>query len=453
VPVGDVQVPVIGNDSVIPLLVVPHILIAAFVIGINLIGAFSELTGVITKKAHYDRFARASARFTLLLFAVGSALAFTFLLSLITLYPIFFSQLMNIFFWVFLAEAFMFVGEVIMVYAWYHSWDRMAYRKNLHVVFGLVGGLFGLTQMIFIDVVASYMLTPSTAQATDVGWTFLNPTYITLNLHRFVGNFSYAGFLIAGWAAWRYLRVTREEDREYYDWMGHWGIVWGFGFLILQPFMGYGYMTEIKAASPGAFEYLMLGPKSWLFNLLTIEILVMAAGSVLYCLHKLNFAVKPMPRLRKATVGALGFTVLFGLLNVIPADGYLVPQIGLVFGEKVDPNISLAARPPISLGAMYPWKYIGLIGIAFVGVFALGLYLKAAASGFEWGRASRWSQYILIATAVTVVSTMMTMGYARETARRAGNGKDDGWLIYNCLTLQQQKFVGAGCPEQPRETP
>src|SRR5215211_4880831 len=430
--VGDVQIPVIGNDMVIPLLVVPHILIAAFVIGINLIGAFSELTGVITKKAHYDRFARASARFTLLLFAVGSALAFTFLLSLITLYPIFFSQLMNIFFWVFLAEAFMFVGEVIMVYAWYHSWDRMAYRKNLHVVFGLVGGLFGLTQMIFIDVVASY---------------------ITLNLHRFVGNFSYAGFLIAGWAAWRYLRVTREEDREYYDWMGHWGIVWGFGFLLLQPFMGYGYMTEIKAASPGAFEYLMLGPKSWLFNLLTIEILVMAAGSVLYCLHKLNFAVKPMPRLRKATMGALGLTTLFGLLTTIPADGYLVPQIGLVFGERVDPNISLAARPPISLGAMYPWKYIGLIGIALVGVFALSLYLKAAATGFHWGRASRWSQYLLITTAVTVVFTMMTMGYARETARRAGNGKDDGWLIYSCLTLQEQKFVGKGCPEQPRETP
>jgi cytochrome d ubiquinol oxidase subunit I len=102
---------------------------------------------------------------------------------------------------------------------------------------------------------------------------------------------------------------------------------------------------------------------------------------------------------------------------------------------------------------MYPWKYIGLIGIALVGVFALSLYLKAAATGFHWGQASRWSQYLLIATAVTVVFTMMTMGYAREIARRAGNGKDDGWLIYSCLTLQQQKFVGKGCPEQPRETP
>ena len=102
---------------------------------------------------------------------------------------------------------------------------------------------------------------------------------------------------------------------------------------------------------------------------------------------------------------------------------------------------------------MYPFKYIGLIGLALVGLFALALYLKAAATGFYWGRASRWSQYALIATAVTVVLTMMTMGYARETARRAGNGPDDGWLIYNCLTLQNQEFVGGGCPSTPRETP
>jgi cytochrome d ubiquinol oxidase subunit I len=87
-----------------------------------------------------------------------------------------------------------------------------------------------------------------------------------------------------------------------------------------------------------------------------------------------------------------------------------------------------------------------------VGVFALALYLKAAATGFHWGRASRWSQYALIAAAVTVVLTMMTMGYARETARRGGNPPDDGWLISRCLTLQE-KFVGEGCPSAPKDTP
>src|SRR5215216_1544251 len=325
----------------IPLLVVPHILIAAYIIGINLIAATSELVGMITKQRHYDRFARNAAKTTLLLFAVGSSLAFTFILALITLYP----------------------------------------------------GLFGLAQMIFINVVAAYMLTPSNAPATNVGWTFLNPTYMPLNMHRFVGNFSYAGFLIAGYAAYRYLRMSREEDREYYDWLGHWGIIWGFGFLLIQPFIGYEYMTEIKAHSPGAFEYLMLGPKSWLFNLLMIELLIMFTASVAYCLHKIKFAVKPAPRLRNAVLGALGLTAIFGLLNTIPADLYLVPQIGLVFGEKVDANIGLFETPPIPLGAMYPYKYIGLIGLAFVGLFALALYLKAAAGGFHWGRANRWSQY------------------------------------------------------------
>jgi cytochrome d ubiquinol oxidase subunit I len=451
VPIGDVEIPVIGNKLVIPLIVMPHILIATFIVGITLIAPVSEYVGMITKQRHYDRFARNAAKITLLLFAVGSSFAFTFMLALITLYPVLWSHLQNIFFWVLLAEAFMFVGEVVAVYIWYSAWDRMAYRKNLHVVFGFIAGIFGLTQMLFINIVGAYMLSPQDAAPTDVGWTFFNATYLPLNMHRFVGNLSYVGFLIAGWAAWRYLRSTTEEDREYYDWMGHCGIVWGFGFLIMQPFIGYAYMTEIKSSSPDAFKYLMLGDKSWLFNLLVTELLIMSVASVAYFLHKLRFAIKPMPRARNVTIGALGFTALFGLLNMVPADLYLVPQIGLVFGEKVDPDIALFAKPPIPLGAMYPWKYIGLIGLALTGLFAMTLYLMAAATGFHWGRASRWSLYALLATAVIVVFTMMTMGYARETARRAGN-ESGGWLIHGCLTFQE-KFVGEGCPSAPMETP
>jgi len=102
----------------------------------------------------------------------------------------------------------------------------------------------------------------------------------------------------------------------------------------------------------------------------------------------------------------------------------------------------------IPLGAMYPWKYIGLIGLMLVGFFILTLYLKATAGGFRWGNASRWSQYALMACAVTVVLTMIDMGSTRESARRvdhkpAGNG--GGYLIYNCVTMDQ-KVVNEGCP-------
>lgn len=435
-PIGDLDVPVIGKNVVIAVLVQSHILFAAFIIGAVLIAATSEYLGVVTKQPRYERFARNLARFVVLLFASGAALAITFVLALITLFPVFFSYLQNIFFWVFLVEAFMFLGQIIIVYAWYNVWDKLAYRKILHVTFGMIAGFFGLMAMTMIDAVASYMLTPAEAPATDVARTFLNQTMIPLNMHRFVGNFSYAGFLIAGWGAWRYLRSTREEDREYYDWMGHFGLLWGFGFLILQPVIGYGYLKGIRESAPEAFDTIMLGDKAWLFLLLMIWVAIMTMASTAYFVHKLKFAAKPMPVLRKMAVGALGFTALFAVLNIIPSDANIVPQIGLGFANGEDTEIPL--------GGMYPWKYIGLIGLMLVGFFVASLYLRATASGFEWGRASRWSQYALMACAMTVILTMITMGYTRETARRTDN--DPAYLIYNCVTLEQTLTPPETCP-------
>ena len=435
-PIGNLDVPVIGKNVVIAALVQTHILFATFIIGAVLIAATSEYLGMVTKQPRYERFARNLARFVVLLFASGAALAITFVLALITLFPVFFSYLQNIFFWVFLVEAFMFLGQIIIVYAWYNVWDKLAYRKTIHVTFGMIAGFFGLMAMTMIDAVASYMLTPAEHPATDVARTFLNQTMIPLNIHRFVGNFSYAGFLIAGWGAWRYLRSTREDDREYYDWMGHWGLIWGFGFLILQPVMGYGYLKSIRESSPEAFDTIMLGDKAWLFLLLMIWVAVMTIASTAYFVHKLRFAVKPTPTLHKLSVGALGFMALFAALNIIPADANLIPQIGLSFlgGEGTK----------IPLGSMYPYKYIGLIGLMLVGFFIAALYLRATATGFQWGRASRWSQFALIVCAVTVVLTMITMGYTRETARRVDN--DPGYLIYNCITLEQELTPPESCP-------
>ena len=439
-PIGNLDVPVIGKNTVIAVLVQSHILFAAFIIGAVIIAATSEYLGMVTKQNNYERFARNLARFVVLLFASGAALAITFVLALVTLFPVFFSILQNIFFWVFLVEAFMFLGQIIIVYAWYNVWDKLAYRKSLHVVFGFVAGFFGLMAMTMIDAVASFMLTPAEveSQADLVARSFLNQTMVPLNMHRFVGNFSYAGFLIAGWGAWRYLRTTRESEREYYDWMGHFGLIWGFGFLIMQPVIGYGYLKGIRESAPEGFNVIMLGDKSWVFNLLVIWIAVMSIASTAYFVHKLRFTLKPMETLRKLSVGALGFTALFTVLNIIPNDLNLVPQIGLVLlgGENTE----------VPLGSMYPWKYIGLIGLMIVGFFVIALYLRATAVGFHWGRASRWSQYALMACAVTVVLTMVTMGYTRETARRVDN--DPGFLIYECVTLDQ-KIVGKNCHTKP----
>jgi cytochrome bd ubiquinol oxidase subunit I len=152
----------------------------------------------------------------------------------------------------------------------------------------------------------------------------------------------------------------------------------------------------------------------------------------------LRFAIKPMETLRKLSVGALGFTALFTVLNVIPTNASLIPQIGLVFGQ--------GEATKIPLGSMYPWKYIGLIGMMLVGFFVVALYLRTAATGFHWGRASRWSQVALMVCAFVVVLTMVTMGYTRETARRVDN--DPAYLINGCVKLDQT-IVKEGCPTTP----
>jgi cytochrome bd ubiquinol oxidase subunit I len=161
----------------------------------------------------------------------------------------------------------------------------------------------------------------------------------------------------------------------------------------------------------------------------------MTIAATAYFVHKLRFAVKPMPNLHKLSVGALGFMALFTVLNIIPADANLIPQIGLTFlgGESTK----------IPLGSMYPYKYIGLIGLMLVGFFVVALYLKATAAGFYWGRASRWSQFALMGCAAAVVFTMITMGYTRETARRVDN--NPGYLIYNCVTLEQELTPAETC--------
>lgn len=440
-PIGNLDIPGIGREVVLAMIWQSHMYGAAFIAGILIIASTSEYLGILTKQPKYDRFAKGAAIALILIFATGSFIPIVGVLALITLYPVFWSHMQNIMFWVLFAEAWAFVGEIALIYGWYASWEKLAFRKKLHVALGFSAAMLVTLQFTLINVVASYMLTPAVgAEATNVAAAYLNPTFVPLNMHRFVGNISFAGFVVAGFAGLRYLRSTREEDREFFDWMGHWALVWGFGFMLLQPIIGYGYMKSIREQNTPAFDYIMLGDKSWLFNLLAIELAIMGVASVAYCLHKIKFAVKPTPTLRNMTMGALGLMGLFSFLNVIPSDMNLVPQIGWIF---FDGN-----NTKIPLGGMYPWKYLGLWGMMLVGVFALALYLKAAAGGFHWGRASRWSQYALMATAVTVMATMATMGYARETSRR---GAEPGYLIFGCITLEQN-VVAKDCPKSPTKT-
>jgi cytochrome d ubiquinol oxidase subunit I len=98
-PIGDIEIPGIGKEVVIAMLAQSHIFHAAFIAGILLIASTSEYLGVLTKQPKYDRFAKGVAVTVVIIFAAGSAIAITFVLALITLYPVFWSYTQNIMLW------------------------------------------------------------------------------------------------------------------------------------------------------------------------------------------------------------------------------------------------------------------------------------------------------------------------------------------------------------------
>jgi len=69
-PIGDLDVPVIGKNVVIAILVQSHILIATFILGAALIAPTAELPGVATFFA-----------FFMILVVVGGSVLFTYWIS------------------------------------------------------------------------------------------------------------------------------------------------------------------------------------------------------------------------------------------------------------------------------------------------------------------------------------------------------------------------------------
>jgi len=133
----------------------------------------------------------------------------------------------------------------------------------------------------------------------------------------------------------------------------------------------------------------MLGDRAWVFNLLATYLAIMSLAATAYIVTKLKFALKPMPTLRNMAVGALGFTALFTLLNMVPADANIFPG-ALEFAGGKNTDIPLGAMP-VEVHRAY--RDDGRLSCRCT---------SGVSHRFHWGRASRWSQYALLICAPTI---------------------------------------------------
>ena len=422
------DIPMQYGKAAIGVVALTHALFATFIVGSSLIGVATETAGWLTHKARYDRLARTIA-FTLILTTAGvSFFGVTLIFALNIFWPRFWSTLFRIMFWPLLLEALLFLGEAVFAYAWFYTWDWAGTRpgrKRLHLVFGWLAAACALAAMLVIDMVASYMLTP---RPPELLWDRLfNPTMIHLHLHRWFGNLTWTGFALAALCAVAFLRSTTPQDRRHYEWAGGYCFAIGFGALLVMPAIGYEYLLRIRYEQPQAFHTLMLGGRSWLFDLVAL----------LYSLLIILGTCYIARRLRRTTSGSA--------LIVPPISVAVVTVAGLIFSmpyhlQHIPGVPRLTDQVLLPIGKMQPNKYFAMAFLVLFGLLNWVYFFRSFHERIPWwdrtpeSNSDRLSAKLLMALSLCAIVIMLTMGWARETARAF-----NGYLIYGEISFEDEQ--------------
>jgi cytochrome d ubiquinol oxidase subunit I len=458
---------VFGGSFAVAIVALIHIQIATFITGGSFLLVVSESISMVRNDERHERLAHTVLTGMVWVFGFGSALAiFWITWILIGMWGTFFVSLTRITFWVFIFEAGLFVTEIVLLYTVYANWIRLRAYRGVRLGLMVLLAVALWWQQFLIDVVASYMLTPNGGDTNQLAQV-LNPTNLPLTVHRTVGNVAWAGAIVAGIAAFRYLRARRREDvrvdeppevrsvgamsatwyseahpaeaahaaaaseTAFWDWAGVWGAVWAIAATTLQPWIGYSYAKEIQLHSYPAWYRMMFGDLS---NVFLVQITLLG---VIFLLGNVYF----WRRLRAS--GARGirtqvlmFVVLLlaTLLAATPARfGNTYPEIAAAHLDR--PWWDGGLLNPI--GTMIPNKIIALIAMMVCGLVSVtGLVRAHSRRELRWGDATRRSQWLLVALAVTVSAMMIVMGVIREHSRQP-------FLISGEMTIHGQKVTPA----------
>ncbi len=160
--------------------------------------------------------------------------------------------------------------------------------KALHLYLGLLLNLFGTALMLVANSWATYMMAPTGVNAVTLEfggttWGAVNNLlWNPLNIHRFLANVVFGGFVVAAYAAVRFLGSTTQAERAHYDWMGYVGNFVGMAAMVPLPFAGYYLGREVYSYSPVMGNNMMGGAFSWTFIMQAVLIGMLFIGANYY---------------------------------------------------------------------------------------------------------------------------------------------------------------------------
>jgi len=417
---------IVGAQIAIGSLFSIHILIAGLVSGAGELGPAIEFLGFMRQRRGYDRLAHGLGRFITYYFSFSSTIAILLItVLLVGFWGHFWTTIVTIAWWPLFIEAWTFVLQVSLAYIWYYTWDPLRGFKGLHMAIGGLLAIASFLQVYMIDVVASYMLTPTTPQ--NPIRLVLNATSYPLTVHRTVGNLAYIGFVIGAFCAIRFVRAKTVQDKAFYDWAGSFGLLWGVSMTLLQPIVGYSYAKEIQLHAYGSWYKMMLGTLSPVFLWQITLLGLMFLTATIYFARRLRTNGAPGAGLLKVMAVGLVLTTL------LAAQPY---HLGFTYAAVASAGLD---RPFWEgglinpLGSMIPWKVLALMSYTLIAIAAVVWYLRGL-PGVVWGAARRGEQRLLMLMAVLTILMMVTMGFIRENSRAP-------FLISGEMTIQGQQNV------------
>ena len=418
-----------------------HILTAGLISASGQFGPLLEFVGWVRRRLDYEQLAHNISKWLALAFAFTSVIPFIFVTVALTGFAgHFWTTIVRILWVPLVIELFSFLFEILLVYTWYYTWDVLQGRyKPLHLSLGLLLILDDFLQVLMINIVASYMLTPGSYPPSDIFDAIVNPTFYELQVHRIVGNLAFLGFFIGAVAGWKFLRARQAEQRARWDWMGSFGILWGTVFTLFQPMVGYSYAKEIQLASYASWYRMMLGQLSnvFLFQILLLGTMFTVGG--FYFASRLRREMAPGRGITRLLAWGL---VLSTILAALPYQ--LATTYDTIRGTSWDkPFWQGGLIDPF--GAMIPYKVIALVAMTFFILLILVFYVRGVRYT-TWGAASRRAQWLLMVSVVLVAMMIAVMGVIRE------NGREPD-LIHGQITIHQQPGPTPSAPPAPSNPP
>jgi hypothetical protein len=470
-----VEFPYTGNRTAVWIVAQLHILFAAFILGAPIFVVISEWLGYRRQDPRYDRLAKEVMKVTVILYSMTALTGGLFIFVLLATYPQFTTWLINHFFLVFaVIYPLLFIGETILLYLYFYSWDVWkGEKKARHIALGVLLNLIGTITLFVIDGPTSFMNTPVKAEgvspaeflATATLWDKIyNYSWMPMNLHRLVGNVTFGGFITGLVAAYMYMAAKKEEERSYYDWMGFVGNLIGVGALLFLPFMGYLLAYELCDYDASICPYMMADQLSMFFEMqgAMVGLIFLASNYYIWLSMK---RIEGVERVRMTIFApivmvALPFVMTWawdrfpvpdpmslailipltllpvvlgrfipltvssrtvikvGFLMVVIGDAiWLTPHGFVPTGAKLVADLELPSD--WNFLALMPAKNSAAFTLVFVTVVNYIIYNRAISQGtIVWGKIDFASQFVLVFLAFSAIWTMGLMGAVRSLLRK-----------------------------------